>query len=123
MIEQDYVMRMIREMVRAILKIMFHIDTETPAAELLEAAEDRAVLERLCGMTDEGRINEAENDIYALVEDGDQNGLKIALLFYSYLNEKSDAFLETNNFSRAEVEAGVRIIAGKYGLDGMIRFT
>jgi len=32
--EQDYVMRLIKEMVRAILKLLFNINTETPTVEL-----------------------------------------------------------------------------------------
>ena len=34
MFEQDYIMRLINEMVRAILKMIFNIDTESPSAEL-----------------------------------------------------------------------------------------
>ncbi len=40
MFEQDYVMRLIKEMVRAILKLLFHIDTESPTVELLENKEE-----------------------------------------------------------------------------------
>ena len=32
MYEQDYIMRLIKEMVRAVLKLLFHIDTETPTS-------------------------------------------------------------------------------------------
>ena len=34
MFEQDYVMRYIKEMVRAILKLLFNIDTESPSSEI-----------------------------------------------------------------------------------------
>ena len=30
MVERDYIMRLIREMVRAILKLFFNIDSESP---------------------------------------------------------------------------------------------
>ena len=40
MFEQDYVMRLIKEMVRAILKLLFNIDTDSPSAELLEDAKE-----------------------------------------------------------------------------------
>lgn len=45
MFEQDYVMRLIKEMVRAILKLLFNIDTESPTIELLENKEEKETLE------------------------------------------------------------------------------
>ncbi len=47
MFEQDYVMRLIKEMVRTILKLLFNIDTESPSAELLQDAEEQQALEAL----------------------------------------------------------------------------
>lgn len=45
MFEQDYVMRLIREMVRAILKLLFRMDTDSPAIELPKDSEEKALLE------------------------------------------------------------------------------
>ena len=64
MYEQDYIMRLIQEMVRVILKLLFNIDTESPSAELIEDAEEKQTLESLLDMVDDGRINEAENSLY-----------------------------------------------------------
>lgn len=119
MFEQDYIMRLIKEMVRAILKLIFQIDMDSPTAELLEESEERATLEALLDLVDAGRINEAENRIYEITEGLDQSHLEIALLFYSYLNDKSDDFLEENNFSRNEVKQGLQDIASRYGFDSM----
>lgn len=47
MFEQDYIMRMIKEMVRAILKLLFNIDAGAPAAELLKDSEDAQTLDEL----------------------------------------------------------------------------
>lgn len=118
MFEQDYVMRLIKEMVRAILKLLFNINTESLSAELLENAEKKQALESLLDMVDDGRIDEAENGLYDLIEDLDKSGLETALLFYSYLNDKSDDFLEDNNFSREEVKQGLQDITSRYGLNG-----
>jgi hypothetical protein len=117
--EQDYVMRFIKEMVRAILKLLFNIDTDSPTSELLEGSEEKATLDTLLGMVDDGKVNEAENEIYEMTENLDQNYLKVALLFYSYLNDKSDEFLEENNFSRDEVKEGLETIVSRYGLDSI----
>ena len=118
MYEQDYIMWLIKEMVRAILKLLFNIDTESPSAELLEDAEEKQTLEVLLDMVDEGRINEAENSLYDLTEKMDKSDLETALLFYSYLNDKSDAFLEEHDFNRDEVKQGLESITSRYGIRG-----
>ena len=119
MFERDYIMRLIKEMVRAILKLLFHIDTEAPTAEILQDAQEQKMLETLLDLVDDGKINEAENRLYVLIEDGTRNHLGSAVLFYSYLNDKSNEFLEEHDFSREEVLQGLRDVASKYGLEAM----
>ena len=70
-------------------------------------------------MIDDGRIDEAENKIYEITEDSDKRNLEIAILFYSYLNDKSDDFLEEHNFSREEIKSGLKEIASRYGIDSL----
>lgn len=118
MFEQDYVMRLIKEMVSAILKLLFNIDTDSPSAELLEDAKEQQTLDELLDMVDNGFINEAENKIYEITEEGKKTDLEMALLFYSYLNDKSDEFLEAHNYGRDEIKAGLKDITVRYGVDG-----
>lgn len=118
MFEQDYVMRLIKEMVRAILKLLSNIDTDSPSAELLEDAKEQQTLDELLDMVDNGFINEAENKIYEITEEGKKTDLEMALLFYSYLNDKSDEFLEAHNYGRDEIKAGLKDITVRYGVDG-----
>ena len=121
MFEQDYVMRLIKEMVRAILKLLFNIDTESPTVDLLENREEKEALENLLDMVDAGKINEAENKLFDLIDDVIVNDLKIALLFYSYLNDKTDDFLETNDFSRDEIKSGLENVADRFGLNSIAK--
>ena len=121
MFEQDYVMRLINEMVRAILKLLFNIDTESPTVELLENKEEQETLENLLDMVDAGEINEAENRLYDLTSNTDVNSLEIALLFYSYLNDKTDDFLEVNDFSRDEIKLGLENVADSFGLSNIAK--
>lgn len=111
-------MRLIKEMVRAILKLLFNIDTDSPSAELLEDAEEQQTLDELLDMVDNGFINEAENKIYEITEKGKKTDLEIALLFYSYLNDKSDEFLEAHNYCRDEIKAGLKDVTVRYGVEG-----
>jgi len=119
--EQDYVMRLIKEMVRTILKLLFNIDTESPTVELLENKEEQETLENLLDMVDAGEINEAENRLYDLTSNTDVNGLEIVLLFYSYLNDKTDDFLEENDFSRDEIKLGLENIADSFGVGSIAK--
>jgi hypothetical protein len=117
MFEQDYVMRMIKEMVRMLIKLLFNVDSESPSVELLEDSEEREMLKRLLDMVDAGHINEAENELYELLTD--EAHLKAAFLFYSYLNDQDNAFLETNGFSREEVASGMKNVVKRLGLDSV----
>lgn len=63
-------MRLIKEMVRTILKLLFNIDSDSPSAELLENAEEQQMLDELLDMIDNELINEAENKIYKIIEKG-----------------------------------------------------
>lgn len=121
MFEQDYVMRLIKEMVRAVLKLLFKIDAESPTVELLESEEQKETLENLLDMVDDGKINEAENILYDLTSNTDMSSLEVALLFYSYLNDKTDDFLEGNNFSREEIKLGMENLADRFGLSSIAR--
>ena len=116
MFEQDYIMRYIKEMIRVLLKLVFHIDTDAPVVDLLENKKDKQTLELLLNLVDEGMIDNAENKIYEIIGDGNKQNLKIAILFYSYLNDKSDKFLEEHNFSRDEIKLGLQDVTERYGV-------
>ncbi len=116
MFEQDYIVRLIKEMIRAILKLLFQIDINNPVEDLLEDRESQDTLKKLLDMVDNGNINEAENQVYAMTSDNNMANLEVALLFYSYLNDKEDEFLQKNNFSR---ESGIKELVSRYGLTGM----
>ena len=117
MVERDYIMRLIREMVRVILKLVFNIDTESPTVDLLADEEEKQMLDALLAMIDAGDINNAENQLYEIVSGGGMEKLKMALLFYSYLNDKSDDFLTEHDFSREEIKSGIKDMVSMYGLN------
>lgn len=121
MFEQDYIMRLIKEMVRSILKLLFNIDTESPTIDLLENKEEKETLESLLDLVDVGEINEAENLLYDLISNTNENSLEVALLFYSYLNDKTDDFLETNDFSRDEIKLGLENVTNRFGLSSIAK--
>lgn len=121
MFEQDYVMRLITEIIRTILKLLFNVDTESPTVEFLENKEQKEMLENLLDLVDNGKINEAENKLYDLISDTDMNSLEVALLFYSYLNEKTDDFLEASEFSREEIKLGIENLVDIFRLSSITK--
>ena len=119
MFEEDYIMRQIKEMVRMLLKLLFQMDLEEDSEELLRGTKENEVLRELLEMVDDGRINEAENRVYELCEDGEMANLKVMLLFYDYLNGKSDEYLEECEFSREELKEDMRDLLAGFGLSDM----
>ena len=122
MVEQDYIMRLIKELIRALLKVIFHTDLDMPSVEMLKDAQLRCALEELLNLMDNGEINEAENRLSELLEDGGGEELALALLFYSHLNEKSNDFLEAHDFSREEIKAGLEDALQSQGVSEMAEF-
>ena len=120
MFEQDYIMRLVHEMARVLAKILFNIDSETVSEELESRIEETDILEQLLDMIDNGQINEAENKLYDMLDEGIPNCIEIAILFYSYLNDKTDEFLMENEYSRGEVKDGIETVAERVGLRGLI---
>jgi len=117
--EQDYIMRLIKEMVRAILKLFFNIDTENPTAEIIEEQKVQDTLNELLDLVDRGNVNEAENRLYELTCRRNKSYLEMGLLFYSYLNDKDDGFLLDHDFSREEIKYGLKELAARYGIEGI----
>lgn len=110
MLQDDFILRQIREMIHAVMKMLFQVNASELSPEVIEDASARTVLEELLALTDEGRIDEAENQLYEMTCDGDRQNLEIGLLFYYNLNGKDDDFLEAHNFSREEIMTGTRIL-------------
>lgn len=121
MFEQDYIMRQLNEMIRAIVKMLFGIDTKSPTVELLESREDAELLESLLELADDGVIRDAERLLLYGSIDGSMGSLKTALLFYSYLNDKTDEFLEENGFSREDIKSGINKLMDRYNLSDLAR--
>ena len=120
--ENDIIMRQVRDMTRMLAKILFGKNTAT--YEYKE--EDRhtatdSLYARLIALVDAGKINEAENRLQDLTSDTDVNNLEVALLFYSCLNDKTDDFLEKNDFSRDEIKLGLENVIDKFGLSSIAK--
>ena len=104
MYEQDYIMRMNRDVIRTISKLILGRDMEEPmditANEL--KSEDKKML-ILNEQVDVEKITELEEKIQEQIVNNKERALEQALLFYCYLNKQSDEFLEANDFDKEKI--------------------
>lgn len=121
MYEQDYIMRMNRDVIRTISKLILGRDMEEPmditANEL--KSEDKKML-ILNEPVDVEKITELEEKIQEQIVNHKERALEQALLFYSYLNKQSDEFLEANDFDKEKIKEGLLFIAKQYGIVNIV---
>ena len=121
MVKNDYIMRMISEMIRAVLTLLLGRDIVSKDEIVLPQISEDSDFQKLIAMVNEGRINEAENMLWDMTGDGRQEHFQIALLFYNYLNDLDDEVLEKADCSREEVADGLARIMKLYGYEDMAR--
>ena len=121
MVKNDYILRMISEMIRAVLTLLLGRDIVSKDEIVLPQISEDSDFQKLIAMVNEGRINEAENMLWDMTGDGRQEHFQIALLFYNYLNDLDDEVLEKADFSREEVADGLARIMKLYGYEDMAR--
>lgn len=119
MFEKDYVMRLIQEGVRATLKLLFNIDTDKEEKLVFTEQERETTYDELLELINDGKINEAENKLLGELDPKDMEYYKMALMFYSYLNEKDIDFLEEHDFSKNEIIDGLKYVSNIYGYGSM----
>ncbi len=120
MIEQkDYVMRIVHEWVRTLIKLIFNqdIDKDDDDGISLEVME---LYRKLLSMIDDGKINEAENILVDGLETGGQAYFEMALLFYEKLSGKTEEFLSEHDYSQEEVVDGLKYVVDYYGYGSLM---
>lgn len=122
MLEDDYLLRQIKDMVRMVIKLLFHIDFKDsdPLSVVFESDDAEKMMYLLIDLANLGLIDEAENQLYDFTQDPqDMEALKTALLFYLHLSQMDSEFLEDHDYSREEIISGVKDVLDRYHLDSM----
>ena len=107
--EKDYIMRMIKEMVRVLFSLVFgkkYVSVELEKEKKYEVSGKK--LKSFLDMIDLGQINEAENILLDNIDYTNKEEVMAAALFYQYLSEKDNEFLENNNYTKEEVLSGFK---------------
>lgn len=117
--EKDYIMRMIKEMVRVLFYLIF--GKKYVSVELENKYEVSGKnLKDFLDMIDSGEINEAENILLDSIDYTDRNEVMAAALFYQYLSEKDSEFLKNNNYTKEEVMYGFKQLLMQSGYTDLL---
>lgn len=121
--ENDVIMRQVRDMARMLAKILFGKDTPTYELEQNEIQTSSDDLySRLIAMVKQGKINQAENVLYDELDRDENSTIEVALGFYDYLNELPTEFLAMNEYSREEINEGIKALADRKGLGAVVSY-
>ena len=107
--EKDYIMRMIKEMVRILFSLIYgkkYVSVELEKENKYEVSGKN--LKNFLDMIDSGQINEAENILLDNIDYSNNDEVMAAALFYQYLSEKDSEFLINNNYTKEEVLSGFK---------------
>ena len=115
--QQDWLMRQIEAMIQAILAVALGISANEQTATQIEDSSYGKMLEK---MIDDGDICVAEDLLFNDLDQSDLSWLQIALDFYSKLNNCSDDYLAMHDFSREEIDQGLRYICTLFGYDFLV---
>ena len=119
--EKDYIMRMIKEMVRVLFSLAFgkkYVSVELEKENKYEVSGKN--LKIFLNMIDLGQINEAENILLDSIDYTNKNEVMAVALFYQYLSEKDNQFLENNNYTKEEVLSGFKQLLVKSGYSDLL---
>ena len=119
--EKDYNMRMIKEMVRVLFSLAFgkkYVSVELEKENKYGVSGKN--LKIFLNMIDLGQINEAENILLDSIDYTNKNEVMAVALFYQYLSEKDNQFLENNNYTKEEVLSGFKQLLMKSGYSDLL---
>lgn len=116
--EKDYIMRQIHGIAQMLAYLWFgKKETDLPTVMDQECREDSDYLKRL---VDSGQINAAEDKLFDILETtvwDERQKAALVIIFYDYVNGKSDEFLSAAGFSRDEIVSGLEEALGRIGME------
>lgn len=119
--EQDYIMRMIKEVIRVLVTVALgktYKQVELDAENKYEVSGSN--VNQWKEMVDKGEINEAENLLLDELDYGNREEVEEAIWFYGYVSEKGEAFLKEHDYSEEEVFDGLHMLAKRSGYEELI---
>ena len=120
-LEKDFLMRQFTMLARFLSQVFFSKIISGQEHILYydhtTAQRNESLMEDLTSLMDEGKINEAENELFRVFEqDPSESNFATAVWFFENLSLLDEERLEEADFSREEIGSGFQEICGLYGI-------
>ena len=119
MFQNDYILRQIENLSKAVADVFFHKASDSGTLEILDEhgriSESGLLYHRLKMLLQNKKINEAENLLFKEVEQNSTaENMVVAAQFYKDLQQLDDRSLLDCDFSRQEILDGIQAIRKIY---------
>lgn len=106
----DYVLDMVEDLSRGIMKLITKKSDDNSETIVVEALSDKdKILVILRKLISERRYSEAENFLFKICENNEEDYVEsVGLWFYKELSLKSEEELAAGDFSKEEIEQGLK---------------
>ncbi len=115
MYQEDYIIRQIRLLCRAIAKNVFGMEVGSCTELLPQAPDKREAANELLRKIDNGQIREAETELDRLTADRTLDDLMIGMAFYARVGEMSESFLDDHAYNDVDLKLGIRRFSERFG--------
>ena len=114
---KDYLMRQIEYITTAVAELIFHKPSSRYEAQSeVRQIESDLLYVLLCSMVNDKSINGAEDLLFDMLDADNHEHLLIATDFYNQLSSMTDEDLIKADFTRDEIERGLREVNAIFGL-------
>lgn len=116
-LKQDWILKQIDMLIQFVARLVFHKDSLTyEINDKTNLSHTDLIHEKLKLLLSKGKIGEAEDVLFDNISEKSMDSLELSLDFYQRLNSLTDKYLEENDFSRKEVEDGLRDVLKRFNI-------
>ncbi len=119
MVKQDYLMRMINDLITGMAKMLFHTDIREDEELDFQSDTLGEQFKALLDLADEGKLEEALEEMDRILDQGHMESLKMALYFFEYLNRMDEDTLEAKGLEREDLQEKILEAADRFGYRSM----
>ena len=119
MVKQDYLMRMINDLITGMAKMLFHTDIREDEELDFQSDTLGEQFKALLDLADEGKLEEAFEEMDRILDQGHMESLKMALYFFEYLNRSDEDDLEARDREREDLQEKILEAADRFGYRSM----
>lgn len=116
-LKQDWILKQIDMLIQFVARLVFHKDTAAyKINDESNLSQTDLIHKKLTCLIKEEKFGDAEDFLFDNINESSIDYLEMSLDFYQRLNAITDTELEENDFSREEIEHGLRDILKKFNV-------